>query len=723
MTAPALAPRPAAWLGRGAWTVLDQGLFAGANFAVNVLLARWLPPEAYGAFTVAFIVFLLLGAIHGGLLVEPMLVFGAGRYEGRTPAYLRTLLAAHARFSVAAALAMAAAAAGSAALGQGDLAAVFAVLAGVQALVLFLWLMRRACYVVFRPEWAAAAGAVYLVLVVTGAFALERADALSGPAALGVMSAGALVSGAWLAWRLGVRYAAAPDAALAADARGQHLRYGRWAAATGVVEWTHNALPFLVLPLFAGLAGSGTLRALYNLAMPALQAFSALTILAVPAFVQARRAARLRATFLRTASLLIGLGLANALVIGLFGPALIDLLYRGQYEATPAMLWLLALLPLASVSSGLLMAVLRSSERPRAVFRARAAAAGTTATLGTALTALFGVAGALAADLAGLVVEGLLMLRAIVRGEKKIGAAADEAAHEEPAGRAGERRLRVLVNAFACKPGEGSEEGVGWGVTRALAEEADVWVLVHQACAEALEQELAARPVPGLHVLPYALPWESAAYRTGQKVRGGLLEQVHYYLWQFGAARLARRTHRRVGFDVAQHVTYVKYWAPSALAFVPVPYVWGTVGGGESAPRQFYAAFSREGRRYERLRDAAQRLAHLDPFVRLTARRAARGYATSEETAARMRCLGAADVRVLSSVALPDAEVEHLASFPPPPEGPLRFLCIGRLLHLKGFDYAIRGFAAALAAARAAGSPALDGATLDILGEGPERAR
>lgn len=261
MTRPLQSASPSAsWLGRGAWTVLDQGLFAGANFAVNVLLARWLTPEAYGAFTVGFIVFLLVGALHGGLLVEPMLVFGAGRFKGRTAQYLRALLAEHVRFSGLAAVALALAAGLAALAGQAELAAVFAVLVGAQAVVLFLWLMRRACYVVFQPSWAAIAGAVYLVLVVSGAFLLEHTGRLSGPTALGLMSAGALVAGAGLAWKLGVRPQAAPPA-LAREARTAHVGYGRWAAATGAVEWTHNAWPFLVLPVLVGLAASGTLRA------------------------------------------------------------------------------------------------------------------------------------------------------------------------------------------------------------------------------------------------------------------------------------------------------------------------------------------------------------------------------------------------------------------------------------------------------------------------------
>src|SRR5207247_11135829 len=88
------------WLGREFWAVTDQGLFAVSNFALNVLLARWLAPQDYGAFAVAFAVFLLLGTFHSSLLIEPMLVFGPGRYRRRLSEYVGVLLYGHSGFAV-----------------------------------------------------------------------------------------------------------------------------------------------------------------------------------------------------------------------------------------------------------------------------------------------------------------------------------------------------------------------------------------------------------------------------------------------------------------------------------------------------------------------------------------------------------------------------------------------------------------------------------------------
>ena len=80
------------WGKKGGLTLLDQGLFSGANFLVNILLARWLAPEEYGAFAVAYSIFLLLAAFHTAVLTEPMMIFGAGKYVDKFPKYLGILL-------------------------------------------------------------------------------------------------------------------------------------------------------------------------------------------------------------------------------------------------------------------------------------------------------------------------------------------------------------------------------------------------------------------------------------------------------------------------------------------------------------------------------------------------------------------------------------------------------------------------------------------------------
>lgn len=273
------------------------------------------------------------------------------------------------------------------------------------------------------------------------------------------------------------------------------------------------------------------------------------------------------------------------------------------------------------------------------------------------------------------------------------------------------RRLRVLMSAYACEPGKGSEPGVGWNLAKAMATHHDVWVLTRANNRAAIESEMRERPVDGLRFVYYDLPRWVAWWK-----HGGRGVQAYYYLWQLGAIASARAAHRAVGFDVAHHVTFVKYWAPAAAAFVGVPFVWGPVGGGESMPRAFLKALSPRGRRYETLRSAARWLGEHDPWVRATARRAAFAFATTPNSQARMERIGAREVAVLSEAALTDAErcrLGALSSRQARSEGRgVVFFSAGRLLDWKGYHLGLEAFAAADA----------PGARYVLAGDGPARA-
>ena len=720
LPAPSLPTGLTRWLGRGTWTVLDQGLFAGGNFLLNVLLARWLLPDEYGAFTlVSFAALLLVGVVHTGLLTEPMLVYGSGAFRDRRRPYIRLVLRGHRVFSVAAAAALFLVAGAVGLAGLHGLALDFAALAVAQGGILLMWLLRRACYVHVRPKVAVQGGAVYVAAIGGGLVALQVTGALGSAAAILLMGSASLAAAALIGVRLGLGRAPGRAPTLEAEARASHRAYGGWATATGGLEWVQGVLPFLILPLWHGLEATGAFRALFNLVMPVMHAYGALSLLLVPTFVEALRTGRLRQR-LGVALGVVGAGtLGYAAFTGWGGAWLLERVYGPAYTSYSGLLWLFALYPVVGGVATVLASVRRAQERPRATFHARAGGATVMATLGTGLIWAFGLLGAIVADLAAALAEVVVLARGAgattgtIRRPEEVRA---------PGGDGHGGRLRVLLSAFACSPGRGSEPGVGWGTAREMARHHDVWLLTYAGFRKAIEQELAVRPVPGLRVAYYHLPFEHPRYAVEGGHRTGLAEQLHYYLWQLGAARVARRLHAEVGFDLAHHVTFVKYWAPSALGAVPVPFVWGPVGGGESAPRPFYARLSPSGRRYEQLRDLARALAERDPLVRRTARRAALVFATTEETRARIREMGRPDVEVRSGIGLPEEEIAALRSVPAPPTAaPVRFLSIGRLIAFKGVRFGLMAFSEAVRAAAAEGDASMDGAEYWVVGEGPER--
>lgn len=270
--------------------------------------------------------------------------------------------------------------------------------------------------------------------------------------------------------------------------------------------------------------------------------------------------------------------------------------------------------------------------------------------------------------------------------------------------------MKVLLSAYSCEPGRGSEPGVGWNVVREVANYHEVWVLTRpDESGAVIDAELARNPVPNLHFVYFTLPIWANGWRWGST--GAM--QLHYYFWQIQAYFVARRLHRQIKFDLVHHVTFVKYSNPSFLSLLPVPFIWGPVGGGESAPKAFWQDFSLRGKAYETLRDLARWLGESDPFVRLTAQRSALARATTEDTAKRLHQIGARNVQVFSQVGLSKEEIGCLTQHAMPDTSPVRFISIGRLLHWKGFHLGLRAFAQA----------ALPDAEYWILGDGPESGR
>ena len=268
--------------------------------------------------------------------------------------------------------------------------------------------------------------------------------------------------------------------------------------------------------------------------------------------------------------------------------------------------------------------------------------------------------------------------------------------------------MRILLSAYACEPGLGSEEGVGWNMALEVAKHHETWVLTRTFSRPAIEAILARNPVPNLHFVYFEpLDWSEDWKNTQGAV------QLHYYLWQVWAYFTARSLHNQVKFDLAQHITYVKYWSPSFLSLLPIPFIWGPVGGGESAPKNFWKDFSRRGKIYEALRLIAQRLGEQDPFTRLTAQRSTLALASTNETAERLRAMKVKHLQIVSQVALSEAEINSFARCPLPEGELVRFVSMGRLLHWKGIHLGLRAFAAAK----------LEQAEYWIIGEGPERQR
>ncbi|MDY6802775.1 MAG: glycosyltransferase family 4 protein [Cyanobacteriota bacterium] len=264
--------------------------------------------------------------------------------------------------------------------------------------------------------------------------------------------------------------------------------------------------------------------------------------------------------------------------------------------------------------------------------------------------------------------------------------------------------MKVLISSYACMPNVGSEPAVGWNMVQILAKRHQLWVITREENRPGIEAELIKNPCAGASFIYYDLPpWARWWYRE----KRGL--QLHYYLWQIGIYSVAKKLHREICFDLMHHVTYCRYWNPSFIALLPVPFIWGPVGGGESTPKALWKAYSFREKNYEAVRDLARWLGERDRFVKITAQRSTFAFASTEETASRLRLLKAKEIKVVEQCGLQQEEIDFLEKLPPAPSSPIKFISIGRVLHWKGFQLGLQAFALA----------ELEEAEYWIVGEGP----
>ena len=264
--------------------------------------------------------------------------------------------------------------------------------------------------------------------------------------------------------------------------------------------------------------------------------------------------------------------------------------------------------------------------------------------------------------------------------------------------------MRVLLSAFSCQPGRGSEPGIGWGVITQVASRHQIVVLTDAHNRPAIEQERGLTLLSQASFVYLGLP---SVYRwAGKSKCSGYL---YYFLWQLWALRVARKLHREHTFDLAHHVTFGNSWAPSFLGRLGIPFVW-FAGAKEHTPIRFYGVLSWRARITEALRSlAVGGMGWLN--LRWTAARASVVVTSSPKRLWPARLT----VKRQPVGALSEKDMAALGGLPVRTGGHFRMASIGRLEGWKGFVLGLMAFARLLT----------DWPESEywIIGDGPERKR
>jgi O-antigen/teichoic acid export membrane protein len=397
------------WATKWSLALLDQGLTSGSNFLLAILLARWLTAAEYGAYALAFSVFLLLASVNGSLITEPMMVFGPSSYQSFKREYLGSLLRIQGLIGIAFSILLALAALITDHVGSTRvLASTLAGLSVSTPCVLILYVARYANYLEQRPGRAAAGALLYCMLTLGATFAVYKRGILSPFIAFDIIGTSSILTAIFMLLRF------KPILRLSANMSpkrvwAEHWSYGRWSLGSAALMWVPANITYSITGAFLGMADTGALKALLNLLLPLSNGLSSFSMLFQPyvSGVFARGGERSTRTPTAAVTMLyIAAGTIYTVLLVLFKHPVFRLLYRGNF------LDVAYLVPIAGAGTALTLGSygavmgLRAIQRPSLVFAANCAASVVSVVAGIVGTWKFGLRGLVGS----MVLSGLTML-------------------------------------------------------------------------------------------------------------------------------------------------------------------------------------------------------------------------------------------------------------------------------------------------------------------------
>jgi glycosyltransferase involved in cell wall biosynthesis len=247
--------------------------------------------------------------------------------------------------------------------------------------------------------------------------------------------------------------------------------------------------------------------------------------------------------------------------------------------------------------------------------------------------------------------------------------------------------MKILIVGHACAPGLGSEPGSTWNWTWQMSRTHQVWVIAHPEYKDRVDSFLALHPNDRVQFI-WVVPKSRFDYWTpGSNQERGI--RLHYWLWLKAAYEEAAILFQQVHFDLVHHISWSTIAVPPPFWKLPVPAVWGPVGGGQSFPATFISHL-RDKRIKEFLRSLNLLLLPFSPTLRRSLASTRLVLATNLETKNLLEQAGAKNVDMFL-----DCGVDGRVAPPRPrPAGEqLTFLWAGRFEPQKGLSIALRALA------------------------------
>mgnify|MGYP001298610028 CR=1 FL=1 len=355
------------WGRKSFLAVLDQGLFSSGNFLINILLARWLNPEEYGGFAIAFSIMLFFAGVANSLIFEPMMIFGSTYFKETLSSYLSKVLRGYIGLSITLSILFVI----LSLFIKGDIKKILLSCAIALPFILIVWFYRRTFYLTSKLSSAAILSGINSFILIFGIITFRYFDILSATSAYLIFIFASLLSTLVFSITFQKNNNNMINSCDFKIVLNKHWEFGKWIMLASFASSITTLIYAPMLGLFASINEAGAFKAIQNLITPFQQILAALSLLILPELSYKAHTLS-KNNFFNTLKLILTFffifGLVYCFVILFFGEEIITTLYSNNFYSN--FYWLLYPFSIIIIISGVLEPLsitFRAFENPKII--------------------------------------------------------------------------------------------------------------------------------------------------------------------------------------------------------------------------------------------------------------------------------------------------------------------------------------------------------------------
>lgn len=403
------------WGSKGFLSILDQGLFSGSNFLVNILLARWITPDEYGAFAIAFSIYLFFAGISNSLILEPMMIFGSTYFKEKVDKYLPKVFNGHICLSLFLAFIFLF----ISIFTKGLVRETFISAAISLPFMLLVWFYRRTFYIRSKIDRAAILSGIYSIVLLAGIIFLKQKDFLFPYSIYIVFIIASLISAVYYKLNNNSIILDSSNNIAYQEILVSHWNYGKWIILASVASSITTLLYTPMLGLVSSLDEAAAFKAIQNLTLPFQQLLAASSLLTLP-FLSNNAHTVSKIFFIKQIRSLVLFFLFFSLLYScfvlIFGRTIIKFLYSSEFYID--YYWLIPSFSIVLIFMAIiepLTITVRACEKPKIVLKSKIISAITVLVLGLLLVPILRLQGVIICMITSIIFELMVIIKSLLR--------------------------------------------------------------------------------------------------------------------------------------------------------------------------------------------------------------------------------------------------------------------------------------------------------------------